>query len=255
MGKILVVLRILIFGIFISTGMATGEYPVEKPSLNSGREIFNSNCAGCHGEKGEGLAFKGAFNFSNNELMISKNSSAFFDAVTNGIPGTAMPSFGKLPVQQRWDVVAYLWTFWMDSAVVEGGKIIYQKNCSSCHGINGDGSGIIGAFDFTNITRMVQEDPELFFNRVSDGVNGTSMPSWRDSLSEDERWMAVKYVWTFQFKDYFRINQPTSKTSGPEKTSSGNTWYSSLSGMVVIAISILLAIVVLYLFGKGMQER
>jgi len=253
--KILMVPLLLAFGLFLHINIVSGDYPIEQFSLNSGREIFDSNCAGCHGEKGDGSVFKGAFNFTNNELMIINNSSVFFDAVTNGVPGTAMPPFGKLSIPQRWDVVSYLWTFWMDFTEVEHGKTIYQKNCASCHGINGDGSGITGAFDFTNVSRMVREEPEVIFTRVSDGVDGTSMPSWKDSLSVDERWNIVKYIWTFQFKGYFQIRQPSLITPNTERTSSGEAWYSSPIGMAIIAISILLAIAVLYLFGKGMKER
>lgn len=68
-------------------------YPIEKPSISSGREIFNSNCADCHGEKGDGSLLKGSFNFTDNELMINKSLSLFFNVVTKGVPGTAMPSF------------------------------------------------------------------------------------------------------------------------------------------------------------------
>ncbi|HEY9247243.1 MAG TPA: cytochrome c, partial [Candidatus Methanoperedens sp.] len=157
----------------------------------------------------------------------------------------------KLSIPERWDVVAYLWTFWMDPAGVENGKTIYQKNCASCHGINGDGSGIAHAVDFTNASRMAQKEPELFFNRITDG--GASMPSWKDSLSVDERWNTVKYIWTFQFKDYFQTYQPPLIT--PDSGKTGEAWYFTPSGMAIIVISILLSIAVLYLFGKGMLER
>ncbi len=60
-GKILVVPCLLTFSLFFSIDMTSGEYPVEKPSLSLGHEIFDSNCAGCHGEKGDG-SLKGAFN-------------------------------------------------------------------------------------------------------------------------------------------------------------------------------------------------
>ncbi len=252
--KVLVPLLLALY-LFFLISTASDSYQGERFSLSSGREIYDSNCAGCHGEKGDGSAFRGAFNFTNNEFMITENSSIFFDAVTSGVPGTAMPSFGGLSTLQRWEVTAYLWTFWMDSAGVENGITVYQKNCASCHGINGNGSGTMGAFDFTNVSRMVGEDPESFFNGVSNGVVGTSMASWKDHLSVDERWNAVKYIWTFQFIDYFQINQASSETPEIERTSTGEMWYFLPSGLAVISISILLAFVVVYLFGKGMIER
>jgi len=251
-GKKWIISCVFTFSLFFPIVLASGAYPVEKFSLSSGREIFNSNCAGCHGEKGDGSVLKGAFNFTDNELMRTKNSSIFFNVVTNGVPGTAMPSFGKLSTPQRWDVAAYLWTFWTDKIAVEDGRNIYQKNCASCHGTNGDGSGLLGAFDFTNVSMMVTEEPEVLFRSVSNGINGTAMPPWKDFLTEDERWDSVKYIWTFQFKD---LNQSPVKTTFDEIPPTGGIWYDKPVGMVIVVISIILAVVVIYLFGKGMRER
>ena len=254
-GKILAVSCLLFFSL-LSTGTASVDYPVERPSINSGREIFDSNCAGCHGEKGDGSVLKGSFNFTDNELMITKNSSVFIDAVTNGVPGTAMPSFGRLSGPQRWDVVARLWLFWIDNASVERGKNIYGMNCASCHGTSGDGSGDSNAFDFTNVSMMARKEPESFFESVSYGVKGTEMPPWKDSLSERERWDTVKYIWTFQFKDYSRILQTPVKTPSSEMPPpSGEPWYFTPAGIGIVVISVILGIAVLYLFGKGMIER
>lgn len=252
MIKILICL--LIFSSFFTAVAAADDNPVEKFSFNSGREIYDSNCKGCHGEKGDGSGLKGAFDFTDKEIMKSKNSSEFFEAVTNGVRSTAMPSFEKLSISERWDVTAYLWTFWMYPDEIETGKTIYQRNCAQCHGVRGDGSGVTGAFDFTDVSSMIKKEPELLFSRITDGVEDTSMPSWKDSLTEDERWDTVKYTMIFQFKDYLQIQTPL-RTPDIEKASSGEKWYSSLSGMAIIAVSILLAIIVLYLFEKGMKER
>lgn len=233
--KLKMLLCLLIFSLLLSIVLAFDEYPVEKPSIVSGREIFNSNCAACHGEKGDGSALKGAFSFTDGELMIMKNSSVFFNAVTNGVPGTAMPPFGRLSISQRWDVVAYLWIFWADKAEVVSGKSIYQKNCVSCHGANGDGSGFTGIIDFTNLSMMVQQEPEVFFRSVSDGVTGTAMAPWKDSLSENQRWDSVKYIWTFQFND--AVPTPVKTPSG-EIPPSGEPWFYTPIGMGIVVNSI-----------------
>jgi len=31
------------------------------------------------------------------------------------------------------DVIAYLWTFWVDRQSAENGKMIYMKDCAGCH--------------------------------------------------------------------------------------------------------------------------
>lgn len=104
-------LFIMCFYFILPLASAASGNPDVSPSIESGKKIYLSNCAGCHGEKGDGSAFPGAFNFTDREKMNKSNSSVFFDAITNGISGTAMPSFGRLSENERWDVIAYINTF------------------------------------------------------------------------------------------------------------------------------------------------
>ncbi len=249
-------------------------YPDERPSIEAGKKIYLSNCAGCHGEKGDGSTFPGAFNFTNSEKMINSNSSIFFDAITNGIPGTAMPSFSKLPKKDRWDVIAYLWTFWIDKPSVENGKIIYEKDCAGCHGMLGNGYGFPEAFDFTNLSQTAVKQPSVYFDRLTQGIPGTAMRPYKNDLTENERWDAVKYLFTFQFSDYqltvpqitqvqitqVQITQPQITqpqiTPAPTKPQySGKEWYNSTGGVAIILVSAGLAIFILYLFIRGLKER
>ena len=184
-----------LFILFVFVGIATAEYPEEKSSVESGKEIYKSNCAVCHGDMGSAL-----FEFNDHGSMIQKTSAEFYNAVTEGM-GREMPAFSDLSDSQRWDVVAYLWTFWLDESSVGKGMTIFSNNCR-CHGVNGDGSGLRGAFDFTDMEVMVNKTPEGFFEIVTNGVPITQMPSWSGRLSEDERWNVVERVWIFQFSDY-----------------------------------------------------
>ncbi|MDD1744641.1 MAG: cytochrome c [Candidatus Methanoperedens sp.] len=193
--------------------------------------------------------------------MINENSTAFFLSITNGRKGTAMPPFGnRLSENQRWDVTAYIWTFWADQDSAGKGKLIYERNCTSCHGMKGDGAEISivfngkRAFDFTNLSAMANEHPSELFDSVTDGVTGTAMPSWKSELSENERWNVIKYAWTFQFKDYAIApsQTPIPSTGIPSKNS---IWYSTPAGAAIILISLIMAAGILYLFRKGVDER
>jgi len=235
------------------------DYPDERPSIESGKKIYLSNCAGCHDEKGDGSTFSGASNFTNSEKMINSNSSTFYDRITNGIPGTAMPSFSKLPKKDRWDVIAYLWTFWIDRQSAENGKIIYEKDCAGCHGILGDGYGFPEAFDFTNLSQTASKQPSVFFDRLTRGIPGTAMRPYKSDLTENERWNAVKYLFTFQFSDYqLTVPQPTAPQTTPAPTKpqySGKEWYNTTGGGAIILVSAALAVFILYLFIRGLKER
>ena len=257
-------LRLALFSLFVITGMASAhigpaavEYPSEKPSVDSGRGIYTPGCAGCHGEKGDGSGINGKVDFTDHVYMINKNSSEFFDVINDGIKN--MPSFENLSNSQKWDSVAYVWTFWADREATMRGKNIFEKNCASCHGMKGDGSGLPGAFNFTNLSNTIANaQASIYFNSVSNGVPGTAMPPWKNSLSEGERWDSVKYVWTFKFRDYTVAVQATTPVKGaptPETPTAGKEWYITPAGASILLISFAMFAGIIYLYVKGMLER
>ena len=83
----------------------------------------------------------------------------------------------------------------MPSAV--RGMAVYDANCATCHGAAGDGSGLTGAADFTDVASVRGKTPAQFFEAIRDGVEATAMPAWDGRLSEMEMWDVLYYVWAF----------------------------------------------------------
>jgi mono/diheme cytochrome c family protein len=98
----------------------------------------------------------------------------------------------------------------MPSAV--RGQSVFEANCASCHGLAGDGSAFPGAADFTDVAFMRGEQPAGFFAAIRDGVDGTAMPPWGDTLTEMEIWDALYYAWAF--------------ATSPNQTAQGEALYS-----------------------------
>jgi cytochrome c oxidase cbb3-type subunit 3 len=74
------------------------------------------------------------------------------------------------------------------------GQPLYEANCARCHGP--DGKGVVpGARDFTDLDFMRGETPASFYATVTDGRG--EMPDFKDTLTSDQRWDAVFYVWRF----------------------------------------------------------
>jgi len=80
-------------------------------------------------------------------------------------------------------------------------KVIYQLRCAHCHGNNGDGDGPeahrlrVEPTDFTDVGQMSRlTDGEIFW-RI--GAGRRPMPSFRDKLTETERWELVDYIRAF----------------------------------------------------------
>ncbi|MBF0473992.1 MAG: cytochrome c, partial [Nitrospirae bacterium] len=78
--------------------------------------------------------------------------------------------------------------------------------CVECHGNEGKGDGPksntlkddwgdqVIPFDFTSGATKMGFDPKNIYKAFSTGLDGSGMPSYGDSLSEDERWNLVSYT-------------------------------------------------------------
>ncbi len=86
-------------------------------AIEVGAALFQENCATCHGAQadGRGPAAVGLSpspaNFSGSDVLARHSDAYLFFRVSEGKPGTAMPSFhGSLADDERWAVIAYLRT-------------------------------------------------------------------------------------------------------------------------------------------------
>lgn len=83
---------------------------------------------------------------------------------------------------------------------------LFQQNCAACHGASGqgDGPGSVGLepppTDFTDRERAMNRSLLGLFDAISDGIDGTAMPSF-SHLSEEERWALTFYVGRLAFDD------------------------------------------------------
>jgi cytochrome c oxidase cbb3-type subunit 3 len=123
-------------------------------SIKQGQEIYNGNCTVCHGlngaagDRGPGLG--------GGRDYVRRKDQAIFEAIQNGIPGTAMPPSGLEPMN-IWKVVAYIRSLratasdaFVPGDAAHGEEMFWSKGrCGQCHMIRGRG-GILGP-DLSNI--------------------------------------------------------------------------------------------------------
>lgn len=154
------------------------------------------------------------------------------DTLARGMPGSAMPSFGYLSPEERQALVRYLKSMAVDEegtnlfkgggtpptvragdppplspASVARGKRVYEKaGCAQCHGDLGRGDGpsakiltddwersILPANLMRGVFRGGNSVRDIYL-RFTTGMNGTPMPSYADTLGEEERWDLAYYV-------------------------------------------------------------
>lgn len=124
------------------------ERPAEFPSIAAGRVLFSRYCTSCHGDGGDGRGSLAAHvkgpapaDFTDADFMAGETQEEFFQVLTLGVPGTAMPAWGGiLGERDRWDLVAFLWTL-----RGPGGGISAELDerlivCATCHGDKGGAS-------------------------------------------------------------------------------------------------------------------
>jgi high-affinity iron transporter len=125
------------------TGVAPEVFPPEAPSLDRGQRIFEAQCSGCHGVAGDGRGPQGAglspppSDFTDTEFMADVTPFDFFHVITAGRLTAGMPGWDEaLSLQERWDVVAYLWSIPRHDHT--RGGTLYAQACVGCHGEAGE---------------------------------------------------------------------------------------------------------------------
>lgn len=82
----------------------------------------------------------------------------------------------------------------------KAGAALFLRACSHCHGDGGRGDGPAGRAcdpppaDFRDDARLAGLTDAAIFERLTVGKAGTCMPSFKASLSEDERLLLVRQV-------------------------------------------------------------
>jgi putative heme-binding domain-containing protein len=123
-------------------------------AIAEGRELYNRTCTVCHGLNG-GPAER-APALGGGRSYVIRTDAGIFEAVKNGIRGSAMPASG-LPDMEIWKIVAYIRSLrataseaFVPGDVVRGERIFWEKStCGTCHMIRGRG-GISGP-DLSNL--------------------------------------------------------------------------------------------------------
>jgi len=106
--------RALNEGLVRRLGVTLDELPAVTPSLSRGAEVYQANCAGCHGAVGRGDGPMAAgltpppANLADGTALRDASPLDYFRRISIGTVGTAMPAFeGRLPPEDRWAAALY----------------------------------------------------------------------------------------------------------------------------------------------------
>lgn len=207
-----------------------------------GKTLYKQQCVICHGAEGKGDGPAAAFlypkprDFTRGIFKIRSTPSLptdedLFRTISQGIPGTLMPSFEYLSEEERWALVAYVKSFSEEFEEAQSlepitipepppetpelmalGQALYKDaGCFQCHGARGKGDGPsagaltdewgdpIVPYDFTIPGRMKGgSSVEDIYRTLAVGIGGTPMPAYGDALSDEQIWAVAYYVRSFE---------------------------------------------------------
>ncbi len=95
--------------------------PLKVPDLTRGKEIYQNQCASCHGMSGKGDGTltenldPSPTDFTDITRYNERTLSGLFNTITLGVSGTGMANFAHLPQEDRWSLA-----FYVGSIAVEG---------------------------------------------------------------------------------------------------------------------------------------
>lgn len=234
----------------------------EPASVQHGQLLYDQECSGCHGLKGDGQGVfaarlsprprdftGGLFRYRSTPTGQLPTDEDLHRSVTHGLTGSGMPAFQAFlsPSDVR-DVVAYVKQFSPRFAreplplplaisdppavsaerTARGAQLYHDSGCASCHGDTGKGDGRSGQDLKTSegdpITPRDLTDkwsfrggysPQAVFQRLVTGMDGSSMASYGDALTEDQMWDLVFYVLALSPQERPQVGDNTIYQGGP----------------------------------------
>jgi DMSO reductase family type II enzyme heme b subunit len=220
-------------------GAAPALVGAQAGDANAGKAVYQLKCVGCHGEKGDGkgpaaeLLVPQPRDFTSGIYKIrttagkAPSDQDLFAVITDGMPGTSMPSWAVLPEKERWNLVAYIKAFAADkfkeapkklelpkevassAESIKRGKEMFEAiECNKCHGTDGRADGPSRAelkdewghpIAPANLTKRwtFRGGPTRteIATRLAAGVLGTPMPTFIDSVEKPEDiWHLTNYI-------------------------------------------------------------
>lgn len=117
--------------------------PTQLPDLQRGAQLFQTQCAACHGPQGRGdgpaAATLDPKPTALAEQLRARERSLFalHQVISNGVNGTAMASFGALPEEDRWALAFFVGTLPYDEADKSAGAKVWQTSAKARETIAG----------------------------------------------------------------------------------------------------------------------
>jgi len=221
----LALLTITVLVLILSAGVITAQSastPEGTPDATAGRTAFIDNCVACHGllAMGDGeavnqLAGNIPTALADPDFLQTAVPAELFGVITEGRIDKLMPPFGSgtenvdpIPEAQRWNIIAYIFSLGTPPESIEIGRVLYEENCLSCHGEEGQGNGpragelASAPFDLSDPIYWSQISNQGVFDNL---VGAPTIPDHEDSLGDggiagSDIYSVIDHMRTFSYE-------------------------------------------------------
>jgi len=137
-----------------------------------------------------------------------RNAAEFMITPPQPYQGLAGPVFPTAVPSTDASAPAQGWPTFKEAGLYEG-KLLYVERCMTCHGCAGNGLGTYGGTLIVTPANF-KADPfrtmpdDQFFWHVSEGIQGSVMPPWKESLTVSQRWNIIHYIQQVYAKPFER---------------------------------------------------
>ena len=182
-----------------------GHPELEGYAVSAGSAVFKTWCAQCHGSGAAGA--KGYPNLLDDDWLWGGTMEDIHTTVSYGIRNeesddarySEMPAFGRdelLEKEQVSQVVNYVMSLSGtpdDASEVQAGAVVFEENCTACHGEDASGDIYQGAPNLKDAIWLYGGDYDTLYETVWNSRFGV-MPNWDTRLSEAEIRAVSAYV-------------------------------------------------------------
>jgi cytochrome c oxidase cbb3-type subunit 3 len=174
--------------------MSVAQLAADPKAMSTARNLFQNNCAQCHGSDGGGA--KGFPNLTDQNWQWGGDPDTVVATITGGRIA-AMPAWGpQLGADGVRQVVAYVQTLsggQSDATLAAAGKQTFETICAACHGADGKGNPLVGAPNLTDKIWLYGGDEATITETVTKGRNG-QMPVFGERLGAQRVKLLAAYV-------------------------------------------------------------
>ena len=174
------------------------------------KETYDTYCGLCHGYDGEGYLAPQANALANPEFLAASTDEFLRHAIIYGRPTTKMSPWGEevggplnskdveriITHMRTWETLPRADIHDVEiSGDPENGAILYAQQCSVCHGESGEGAS---ALSLNNPTFLESVSDGFLLHALEEGREGTTMLSYRDTLTQEELYDLVSFIRSFE---------------------------------------------------------